>query len=209
MSNIASVDSVGSVMLNGSRVGRVERRAGVGPRGGSVVEWVAHSPYVPSAVYGTRAAAASGVAAAWVAGAECPVCERTNDECVCDGTHADCPDCGERVEMDGLKPIHNTTGDASCPKRSTGAVAYGVKREVVEIDHQDFHDHTRATVYVRYTYPDAPDTALRVVFSQTFGNRNVWMQAGRMAAVMVDDPARFGDFASAPADWVHAFYADR
>lgn len=60
------VDADGSVVVEGDRLGRVERVETVGPRGGVVVEWVAHSPYMHvSPAYGTRAGAVSAVVEAW------------------------------------------------------------------------------------------------------------------------------------------------
>lgn len=59
----------------------------------------------------------------WLARTACNLCERT--ECTCSATHTDCPDCGERVEMDGLKPIHDSTGDASCPAGPVVTVWHG------------------------------------------------------------------------------------
>lgn len=96
MSNVARVNSEGSVLFNGARVGRVERREAVGPRGGAIVEWVAHSPFVPAAVYRTRAAAAAGVAAAWVANDRADAYPSSAEPCPCGDLFIDgvCDGCG-------------------------------------------------------------------------------------------------------------------
>ena len=62
------------------------------------------------------------------------------------------------------------------------------------------------TARVRYDYPDAPSAVTLATFvGSTYGGAPVMVLESGLQA-HVSDAGRFGDFATAPTDWVRRFF---